>query len=529
MLPSKGTGDAYNITKAFQQVEATGHTKIIYKSDDENAITALKREATRRLRNANVEVVPETSPAYDSASNGMAEAAVREVKGVARSLRTALALLHNADIPADHPVLTWLVAYAAGCINRSKIGGDGRTPHERHKGKSFRKVLPPFGESIMFLPSAKRDAKFEERWKIGIFLGVLEKSSEMLVGFDQRVIRARSIKRRAPSERADATMLLSIKGVPWAPTPDKPDSLVIPAVIDKEIEATDAQLPKVVEFGPTEPRSVYIRKNVELARYGYTEGCPGCAAARDGRTAKSHNAACRERIERAMADDPELGPRVFGAEFKRQERQEQQEAAQPGAAGAGATGAASSSAAAGSPAAVPMAVEEPRGQVRPAEGPGGGRPQIKRRTGAMAIGTRRPQAPPQEPGGQQEAAGLLQAPARSSDTAMDADSLEICALLEAFGDWKVGVSELYGPGRFTSRASAFDLEPGTAFDLRLGYDFTKEADRTRARATIELEKPLLVVGSPICAPFSNIQTINAAKGVDVESIQAAVDQFNKLN
>ena len=102
--------------------------------------------------------------------------------------------------------------------------------------------------------------------------------------------------------------------------------------------------------------------------------------------------------------------------------------------------------------------------------------------------------------------------------AMDADSLEICALLEAFGDWKVDVGELNGPGRFTSRSSAFDLEPGTAFDLRHGYDFTKEADRTRARTTIEFEKPLLVVGSPVCAPFSNIQTINAAKGVHVEVI-----------
>eukprot|EP00959_Pyramimonas_sp_CCMP1952_P124860 2610002-Pyramimonas_sp.AAC.1 len=67
-----------------------------------------------------------------------------EVKGVARSLRVALSLLHGADIPNDHPVLTWLVARAAGCINRGKVGADGRTPRERHKGKAFRKVLPPF-------------------------------------------------------------------------------------------------------------------------------------------------------------------------------------------------------------------------------------------------------------------------------------------------------------------------------------------------------------------------------------------------
>eukprot|EP00959_Pyramimonas_sp_CCMP1952_P208782 4367113-Pyramimonas_sp.AAC.1 len=83
---------------------------------------------------------------------------------------------------------------------------------------------------------------------------------------------------------------------------------------------------------------------------------------------------------------------------------------------------------------------------------------------------------------------------------MDADSLELCALLAAFGDWRLAVSELYGPGRFTSRSSAFDLEPGTAYDIRTGYDFSQEGDRQRAQATIELEQPLLITGSPTRAP-----------------------------
>ena len=57
------------------------------------------------------------------------------------------------------------------------------------------------------------------------------------------------------------------------------------------------------------------------------------------------------------------------------------------------------------------------------------------------------------------------------------------------GEGVVHVSELFGPGRFTSRASAFDLMPGMAMDLRTGFDFNMEQDRVRARAIIDEEKP----------------------------------------
>ena len=50
---------------------------------------------------------------------------------------------------------------------------------------------------------------------------------------------------------------------------------------------------------------------------------------------------------------------------------------------------------------------------------------------------------------------------------MDARELgELAAYLSALGEGNVTVSELYGPGRFTERASAFDMQPGTAYDLR---------------------------------------------------------------
>ena len=59
--------------------------------------------------------------------------------------------------------------------------------------------------------------------------------------------------------------------------------------------------------------------------------------------------------------------------------------------------------------------------------------------------------------------------------------------------------------------------PGTVFDLtgtdELGnpWDFSIPEQRRKAELRIEQEKPALLVGSPMCTPFSNIQNPNKAK------------------
>ena len=58
------------------------------------------------------------------------------------------------------------------------------------------------------------------------------------------------------------------------------------------------------------PKRVYIRREVELVRYGFTPGCPGCDAARDGGEPKNHTQVCRNRIEQEMAKDSALAQRL---------------------------------------------------------------------------------------------------------------------------------------------------------------------------------------------------------------------------
>ena len=108
---------------------------------------------------------------YESQDNELAEMAVREVKGVARSVRVALSELYNKDISSKHLVLPWLVSYAAGQVTRGQIGADGLTPHLRLKGRAFRKLLPVFVESVLYLPIGKRASRLPERWSDALFLG----------------------------------------------------------------------------------------------------------------------------------------------------------------------------------------------------------------------------------------------------------------------------------------------------------------------------------------------------------------------
>ena len=73
---------------------ATGDAKIILRSDNELAIINLKRQAAAECRvRHGMTVINDDTTEYESQDNGLAEMAVREVKGVARSVRVALSEL----------------------------------------------------------------------------------------------------------------------------------------------------------------------------------------------------------------------------------------------------------------------------------------------------------------------------------------------------------------------------------------------------------------------------------------------------
>ena len=82
------------------------------------------------------------------------------------------------------------------------------------------------------------------------------------------------------------------------------------------------------------------------------------------------------------------------------------------------------------------------------------------------------------------------------------------------------VSEVYSAPRVAAAAKKFHrlgILPGTSLDLTgtdengQPWDFGVPAMRRKAEALLEREKPVLLIGSPSCTPFSNIQNLNKAK------------------
>ena len=135
-------------------------------------------------------------------------------------------------------------------------------------------------DQVHFMPTkaATKISGIESKWRTGIFVGLRERSEELLMMTENGVFRARSIKRKPEQERWDKEFLEKAVGTPWEPIPgrrkgeqtDLPGHVaVIPASEAGILEVQPAAEPRGA------PRRVYIRK-ADLMRYGYTAGCKGC-------------------------------------------------------------------------------------------------------------------------------------------------------------------------------------------------------------------------------------------------------------
>ena len=70
--------------------------------------------------------------------------------------------------------------------------------------------------------------------------------------------------------------------------------------------------------------------------------------------------------------------------------------------------------------------------------------------------------------------------------------------------------EVFSPARVAKVCAKFGLVPGTSIDLTIGWHFDLGSHRRKAVEEIRTDKPLVVIGSPPCTEFSQLQTLNAA-------------------
>ena len=155
-------------------------------------------------------MIVESSPVGQSQSNGVAERAISSVEGQLRVLRDALEARLNVKLPVNHPLTPWLVEYAALVLNRFEVGKEGKTAHERSKGKNGKLMGLEFGEAVLWKrrPEEGHLGKLTCLWSDGIHLGVKGSTGEIAVGNKEGIWKTRAVQRkpkemRRSSENAD--------------------------------------------------------------------------------------------------------------------------------------------------------------------------------------------------------------------------------------------------------------------------------------------------------------------------------------
>ena len=102
------------VQKCKVSVEMLGYKRVAMKSDQETAMRALQQRVQKTV---NREMVLSNSKRYDATSNGKIEKAIQEVEGHVRTLKLHTENRIGKTIPPGHPVIHWMIEYAAELIN----------------------------------------------------------------------------------------------------------------------------------------------------------------------------------------------------------------------------------------------------------------------------------------------------------------------------------------------------------------------------------------------------------------------------
>ncbi len=323
---------------------------------------------------------------------------------------------------------------------------------------------------------------------------------------------------------------------------------------------------------PPQPRRLKITKQV-LEEYGYTEMCEQCIHVRSFGETKgglAHTEPCRNRIMEAMAQT-DRGKAKLNEYEKKLDRAAQRMSSADGPKGhppgshttgqdqsyRDTTGFPGSRSGSGGSSGSGIARDwrgepiepAPRDIAKESESPEGRRPdQQREHADARPMAPREPVTPADDAMGEsaehprtvqdiRDQASLGPRADMSGDpddTSMSiVDDAECMMLIGAIGSdvksykrehnkaFRRIVSEVYSPPRVTRTLSAMPrhgLSPGFAFDITCidpddgkPWDFDVAEKREQARKMLREQKPLFLIGSPMCTAWCSWQRLNAQK------------------
>ena len=298
----KGAADPHAVIKLTEWIDALGSMKVAIRSDGEPAIKQVAA-AVRDSRREGTVTTLENSPPGDHASNGIAERAVGQIAGMVRTLKSELE--HNARgvLETESRTWAWIVNYAACLINLDSVGGDGKSPFERWRGRRHSLPRCVFGERVWYrvgplTPGSKADDRMVE----GRFVGFQLKTGQYIVVANGEIVAARTIRRMPAEERwKDPEKVLDVGILPWDQPGRARSECVRPGGSrDQEGPAAASVPPPPPPAGSGHSRRVYL-KHSDFLEHGLSESCPGCRAVKLGVRAQGHSAACRARMEDALS------------------------------------------------------------------------------------------------------------------------------------------------------------------------------------------------------------------------------------
>ena len=309
-LPEKGT-HAYNVTWLASVIREAGWKRMCLFSDNEHALRALKLKASEEVQNVvfDLRESPTSTEHENAPSNGIAEAAVREVKRMVRAILSELETKLKIEVGVDHPILAWIARHAAFLMTRFRIGEDGKSAYERTLGRPWRRPTIVFGEQVMFKPVGSRHKRgsLDARVCMGRYVGT-SRNADLLIMTSEGISRGHSLHRRPEDEKWPVEGFEVLRGLPWRMS--GPQERASPNRVGMPALEGEQPAPQHRDF---KARNLYVMKS-DIELYGYTPQCPGCDAQLMGLPQRAHNDECRMRVQRRLQETDEGKERVKRAQ-----------------------------------------------------------------------------------------------------------------------------------------------------------------------------------------------------------------------
>ena len=195
----------YAVAFLSTYMDEIGYPRIQLQTDGEPAIVALARalikDKSKDVKDIQTQISLRQSPPGSHASNGIAEAAVKNIEGLVRTMSSDIGDKYNTRVEANSAILGWIIRHAAWVQNRFVYKVSGRTAFEELKMVKYISPVLQFGESVLARRSGVPDNRLSSAWISGLWLGRSSQTNEHIVGTSSGIVMARTVKAKPDEDR----------------------------------------------------------------------------------------------------------------------------------------------------------------------------------------------------------------------------------------------------------------------------------------------------------------------------------------